>query len=69
MTNNVTWKLPFFRLTHLLTAVFIVLKLAGVVDWSGWVCLAPALAWWALNLTIMMVVLLVILIVTIIKSH
>ena len=41
---------------HVLTFIFIILKVAGVVTWSWWVVLLPSLIYFGLILGVMLVV-------------
>ena len=41
---------------HVLTFIFIILKVAGVVNWSWWTVLLPSLIYFGLILGVMLVV-------------
>jgi hypothetical protein len=42
-TRTVTYRQPAIGVTSLLTIVFVILKLTGVIDWSWWLVLLPTL--------------------------
>jgi hypothetical protein len=42
-TRTVTCRQPAIGVTSLLTIVFVILKLTGVIDWSWWLVLLPTL--------------------------
>ena len=66
MENNISL-LNIDRI-ELITIVFVVLKLTGVIDWSWWLVLSPMLISFAL-LIIVLIIALIIALVNILKDN
>jgi len=56
MNNNKTIEVKFGGLSTLLTIVFVVLKLTGVITWSWWLVFLPMIISWGLFFLILLFV-------------
>jgi hypothetical protein len=56
MNNNKTIEVKFGGFSTLLTIVFVVLKLTGVITWSWWLVFLPMIISWGLFFLILLFV-------------
>lgn len=66
MENNIS--LLNIDSIELITIIFVVLKLTGVIDWSWWLVLSPILIYFAL-LIIVLIIVLIMALVNILKDN
>lgn len=44
------------KLTTLLTVIFVIAKLIGLINWSWWICLLPSILYFAVCLVLIIIV-------------